>query len=349
MSVPPIDPSSLAELPRDTIYEILLNLDPADLISQCESSYQFNRLCQQPVFLMNYFRRFGMDQAQIPGQTIRDKIQFLSEFNWAAVPGETLHDKGRFILDVIQNTNVPNAGQFILNIVHNANTGDLNTFTQEHYGGPEPQSYFLGQDYMINRTFRNVLGKAVQTGNPRFVQLVLDLLISRIGLQNLPNYLNSFRDPLVDVLAAARRPGSPVSPQIWTEIANIILRYYDPRQDPVIFRGDYASAIRQGDLPRVRGLAMIFPPDEEGFWMAVSNGRAQVASFLLNSLQRLGINPLQNLEAIEDEYNDAISDDNLSAVRILAQISPLTLTHLQLAEGAGAARVAAFIRQQLNI
>ena len=323
---------NFSDLPNDPVHEILLNLSPVDLINQCQTDYRLNRLCQDPAFLALYYHRYGLTSDQIPGRNIPEKLLFLSGFNWDVVPGATLSEKGRFIADVIQR----------------AETADLTTFVQRRYGGPRARALFAGMDYIINRGFRNVLGRAVQTGNPQFVQMILNRLIERIGPQNLLAYRDSFRDAFVDVMGMANREGE-LRPQTWYEISNIILQYYDPLQDPVIFSGDYATAIRRGDLPRVKGLSRIFPPDEEGFWMAVDNAQPEVAAYFWNNLQGRGINPVtNNPEGVEETYEIAILYGDLSSLRVLTQYVPPSPDYVALAERANQPEVAAFLRGLLE-
>lgn len=287
---------SFSTLPNDPIYEILYRLGPAELINQCESDYRFNRLCQDPNFLSNYFARYGMVIGEVPGRTSRQKLHFLSAVE----------------------------------------TADLNTFVQDQYAT------------MINPGFRNVLGKAVQTGNPQFVQLVLNRLLERIGRENLPQYSNSFRDPLVDLLTNANRPRSLKPPQVWYQIADILMKYYNPRWDQVIFRV-YGDAIRQGNLARVQGLSMIIGVDQEGFWVAVENARPTIAQFLWNALQALNINPVANNPgAVREIYEDAIYNDNINIAKTMARFAPPNEAILAEAEQANALRVAAFIRNLLQ-
>lgn len=308
---------SASQLPLLPQLNVILNLTPKELLNYCLSSREAYSACSLPEYVIPYVKQFGLIPEQIPGDTLEKKLGFLSDFNWDVIPGDTLQKKG----------------QHIWKIMDKAKMLDLDIFVNQNYRG-----FF----YSINIDFKNVLLYAVNTGNPRFVQYILDILGERVGRNIFSNYQSSFRLPLITALTMIYSP-SVISPQVWYDIAKILLKYYFPKNDHItsLMYGDFLS---NGDIAEAKGLSLIFVPSDDDFMLAVENGKMDIAQFLYDYRLTQKIDPNVTMVLIQHIYFRAIEDNNFPAVKVLSTFVRPTQDLIDFANNIGAVEIAAFLR-----
>ena len=127
------------------------------------------------------------------------------------------------------------------------------------------------------------------------------------------------------------------------QIIQILLQYYSPQADQLF----YGNAIRRGHLNTVRALSQYFPLDEEGFWVALQNNQVAVANFLRDRLWQAGRDPINNVQAINNMYEEEIHGGNMNMIQYLVQFSKPRQEHVNLAEELGEQQIADFLRTRL--
>ena len=75
-------PTTITDLPRDVLVELLINLPPGKLTSLCRTNVSLSRLCNDEQFLSELIgRKYKITVNKIPGQTIKEKYAFISQFD----------------------------------------------------------------------------------------------------------------------------------------------------------------------------------------------------------------------------------------------------------------------------
>ena len=311
---------NLTELSRDPLIEVGLRLRPQDLINYCLTNRaDLLPICRNRVFQVAYLKQYGVLGLSLPNGTFFDLLEWMGRFDWDLVPGASLDQKGRYITETIEML-----GRF--------NPNDIALI---QYGGGSLQ-------YEVYPGVTSVVERAVRTASPTFLQQVLDALVPLI--RNQPVFQDSLGEPFL----VAVRLGQP-----WIPVANTLLHYYDARNDFVLHSGYYADAVRTGDLPLVQALEPIFPPDEEGFWIALENNQPETATWIRNRLLAQGTDPIRRIDpytqrdALYEEYEYAISGGDLAYVKRLAQYGPPTQDHVQWALEQGQPQIEAFLQERL--
>ena len=307
----------LTDLPRDPLTEIGLRASPRDLINYCLTNRTLLPICQDPGFQTAYLSQYGLSGTSISGGNFFDLLEWMGGFDWNLVPGQTLAEKGQYIVQTIQM-----ASQF-----------DPMSSIRRRYR-PRPGVHSIV--YYVYPGVSEVVGRAARTRNPIFLQQILNGYIPLV--RGEPAFQNSLRGPFLGAI----RAGGP-----WLGVVNTLLQYYDARNDPILRSGSYADAIRTGDLAFVQALANIFPPDEEGFWMALQHNQPQMATWIRNQLLAQGVDPIRP-EALHGEYLEAISEGDLAYIRRLTQYGLPTRDHLDWAIDQNQPQIAAFLQNHLQ-
>lgn len=303
--------------PLDPQLQVVMNLDPATLATYCRTSPEVNMICQADYFIKPYLAQYGITPLELPGDTSRAKLGFLSIFDWEKVPGTTLPKKGQYISRSIQL-----ASSF------------------------DPKDAIRDARAYIEPRFDEALVRAVKTSSPQFVQYIMNILISKVGVNNMRLYRDSLRKAFINTIAGMIR--YPDRSQEWLQINQMIGNYYNAQTDSHLRKRFYQSAIIRGDMAIIHAMSLIFPPKEDNFWTAVYSAQPQVATYFLNHLVAQGIDPRLNHGAAYEEYKLAIISNDMPLIQTLVQFVIPDETLINMAEDEGRPEIATFMQSELN-
>jgi len=87
----------------DVLVQIVGNMTPKEISNLCGSSPQFAELCRSDEFYIALIHsKYGVTINNVPGLTLRDKFNYLSQFDWRNIPGTTGNEKLRVIVDILE-------------------------------------------------------------------------------------------------------------------------------------------------------------------------------------------------------------------------------------------------------
>jgi len=147
------------ELPLDVLVTMATKMTAKELVNLCATNVNIAKICQSNEFYRALIsRKYNVIIANVPGNNLQEKYQFLEAFNWDIVPGESMNDKLNFVLETI----------------HRSETEDISQ-PDEDENSPN---------------FEEIVMNAVLTGNSGIVALVLNNLIKRMDQLGEIDYHN---------------------------------------------------------------------------------------------------------------------------------------------------------------
>lgn len=188
---------TLTDLPRDVLIELLINLPPGRLFDLCGTSSALSRLCNDESFLRNLIvRKYGVSINMIPGQTIKEKYAFISQFDPRYFTDPDFVRISNYYREefggAYSSRETPNdALNTITSILNDSQTvEDINVMY------PRLRGHVPGGHYSLR--LKLLLSGAVLTKNRSFVRQIISVAKGRIPPEEWARgYINSFRYPLI--------------------------------------------------------------------------------------------------------------------------------------------------------
>ena len=248
---------SFLQLPLDAQIEFLLNLSPEETSRYCRSSLEVNRICRSNEFLNQLIvRKYGLNPNEVPGASLSEKYQFIALFDWTKIPGATRPEQLRYILRIIRE----------------AAESDISLRQTPGYTNRYGDGDTFQGGILYSEALTDIVLRAIRTGDPQLVYLVLTELVRRIPPQDLPLYNHAF----LHAFAEALRLEDP-------RIIQMIHPYYDPSLANGLASILY-SAISKGDLTMVQALLPFSTIDAWTIEYALTHNQPEIAHLLRSFL-----------------------------------------------------------------
>ena len=326
---------SLDDLPRDVLIEMLINLPPGKLNSLCGTTPALSRLCNDESFLKNLIvRKYGVSINMIPGQTIKEKYAFISQFdpryftdpNFVDIPRWYTRSFGSNYTSRKNPNDALNTVSSILNDVQTVD--DINNMTDS-----ATITRYAGE--LVSLRTVTLLSGAVMTKSQLFMANILNIFGSRILPNNLPDYMDSLRVPYILSIEYGLE-----------DIQSLIEQYYDRRSD-LRFHLDIVVNAEMTDSDDVFFRLMKYiSVHQQLFWNLVRLKKINRADYVLERLIATGrANPF-SAQTSAARLRDAIRSNDVETVKYLMKYMVPAQREIDLAIRSGFNNIAAILQEQ---
>lgn len=268
-------------LNTDTLIKIFATLTP-EKIEEILSDVELNQLYNNEEFLAQLITtKYKVNLAKVPGNTMLEKYRFMSMFEAKNFPGLSTDQ----ILDRVSR------------ILKDAKELDLTTLEWTD----------ASRTAMISRNLHKTLEYAFLTRSPKFIKMIIDILVSRIHPDYIiTHYSRSFRASFITSIVLG-----------FSDITNTLAQYYDYRKDsefPMLLR--QASHVYK-NMKTFKNLEPYITLIPEDFWALLSKKRFALAEYVYGKLTQRGINPFADALGVTDEYSAAIANGDVDTIKFM--------------------------------
>lgn len=277
------EPTTLTDLPRDVLIELLVSLPPGRLSALCGTSSALSRLCNDEQFLSELIgRKYKVTVDKIPGQTIKEKYVFISQFDprYFTDPDFVKINplyKRDFGLDYTSRKSPNDALNTIISIMVDSEFAtDFDVFSSIYVTRANGFQYM--KPGILNLRLARLLTGAMMTKSQSFVKLILSILtdhIYRMAIFSWNSYYNSFTYPYILSMEYGMN-----------DIANILGQHRRHKRDFVDDAVDEIAFMDSVDI-----LDRFIPYlgiDENLFRRLVGRGKYELADYVLSKLRSMG-------------------------------------------------------------
>lgn len=304
------------DLPQDILIELLVNLPPDKLASLCGTSVGLSKLCNNEGFLRQLInRRYGVTVGLVPGQTIKEKYTFMTQFDprYFTDPDfvkVSQSYKEEFGLDYTSRRNPNDALNTIISILNDSLTtedinvlkisdADVNLF-QRNFPGVTP-----GKLVNYSSRLTTLLSGAIMTKSRLFANEVILNVMDRISPDDLGDYQASLRYPFI------------LSIEYGMESAIHALKYYyNPSRDLLLKLKIFEELIPIESIDVFDRFVPYLTKNHALFWTLVNRGRYDLADHILIRLRSGGME-IFNEQFGRTYLRKLIDEGNVDKIRYL--------------------------------
>ena len=194
--------TTLTDLPDDILIELLINLPPERLSVLCRTSSTLSRFCNNENLLGDLIvRKYHVNVARIPGQTIKEKYIFISQFdpryftdpNFVIIPRIYELNYG---LNYTSRRNPNDALNTIVSILNDSQTADDINILKSYPVLKDPDGEKYIQSGFFSPRLVSLLSGAIMTQSQSFAKQIILILAARISAQDRDMYTISMRGPV---------------------------------------------------------------------------------------------------------------------------------------------------------
>ena len=335
---------TLSDLPQDVLIEMLINLPPGRLSALCSTNSSLSKLCNNESFLRDLIaRKYKVTVNNIPGQTIKEKYAFISQFDprYFTDPDFVKINpsyKRDFGLDYTSRKNPNDALNTIISIMVDSDISDgfnvLSSIYIDRAGGGQ-----IAKPGIFNSQVVRLLSGAMMTRSQSFVRQILSILTDRI----LPlswgsswnSYSDSFRYPFILSIEYGMN-----------DITDILRQYYYNYNNDHYFNTEIVDEISSMDSIDI--LDRFIPYlDVNGnlFRRLMGKGKYELADYVLSKLRNEG------RPYIFQHFNltDEIANGDVSRIKYLMKYITPAQHHINIAINNGFLNIARILQGQPEI
>lgn len=276
---------SLDDLPRDVLIELLINLPPGRLSALCGTNIALSKLCNDEQFLKNLItRKYGVSIDLIPGQTIKEKYAFISQFDprYFTDPYFVMISpqyKQYYGLNYAYGGTPNVALNNIISIQNDAYMAD-DIYILKNFDPVQTPGGTFQPPGQFSLRLVNLLSGAIMTQSQPFANAIISILMERIPIEDFPYYNISFRYPYI------------LSILYNMDKTKELLEHYYDRKDPHLL-GGMTDEIAIRDSTHVLDRFISYPRllVDDLYWNLVKKGKLDLAEYVLDKLRNIGIDP----------------------------------------------------------